>query len=802
MLIAKVSTMDIVTFSHRAIEPFFSDSTAACISQDGRLVATAAGEDVCIVDVAQQEIQARIEGDGEPVSSLVMTPDGRFVGIFLQSQQLRVYDTTQSRVTKQWRLLAPVYMSRADPTSTLFAFGGSDGVVNVWDVEGGYVTHSLKGHGTTICALAFFGGHGSADWRLASGDIMGTVKVWDLVKRKCIATIREHTSAVRGLAFDTQGRLVTGGRDQIVVLYNDKMKPAKTFPVRHQVEAVGFVVVGGEACIFTAGSGSTLWVWDASGTLVGHLEKQLETSEELMVTDVMETGNGSSVGLWLVMSDQMLVEVGIFNGNKDADRENGTTTVGSDGLLQLPIISRLAGNHGTVADVCYAGPNLQYLAMATNSPALRIMNPDTPLSVQLCQSHTDLLNAVAVLSDGLWVATAGKDGKAVLWQWKDGEFAVHLTYVGHAGSVTAIGLSQAVAPPAFLVSGSDDLTVKKWKIPKNDTGEPVAVTLAEYTRRAHDKDINAVAVAPNDEFFGLASYDKTAKIWSTKTGDTVGLLKGHRRGLWDIQFSTHAPTVVTCGGDKTAKTWLLQDFTCTATMEGHTNAVQRARFVNNNQVATCGADGLIKLWTASGECVATLDNHENRIWALATKHEGLQMVSCDGDATITVWDDTSDAARAARDHQNSLRVEQEQQLANSIASHDYSGAFLLALTLDHPMRLYLVVRSSMENGPDTQLRLGLRELEDTIQKLSDSQLLVVMKRTRQWNINFRSFDVAQGLVRVILGSVPPSRLVAIPGMVAMVDAVVAYNQRHAARVDGLIENSYMLDHAVAGMGMH
>ena len=117
------------------------------------------------------------------------------------------------------------------------------------------------------------------------------------------------------------------------------------------------------------------------------------------------------------------------------------------------------------------------------------------------------------------------------------------------------------------------------------------------------------------------------------------------------------------------------------------------------------------------------------------------------------------------------------------------------------MRLYLVVRSSMELGPDSQLLfLGLKSLENTISALTDDQILLVMKRAREWNVNFKTFDVSQRLVRVILAQFAPTRLTSIRGMVPLVDGLVAYNERHYSRIESLIEQSYMLDYAVAGMG--
>ena len=66
----------------------------------------------------------------------------------------------------------------------------------------------------------------------------------------------------------------------------------------------------------------------------------------------------------------------------------------------------------------------------------------------------------------------------------------------------------------FLVSGSEDQTIKLWKVPaevKKDSGYLVTLQ-SSATQWAHEDDINFVAVAPNDQFLASASKDKTAKV--------------------------------------------------------------------------------------------------------------------------------------------------------------------------------------------------------------------------------------------------------------------------------------------------
>lgn len=790
--------MDLRTeFVNEDIEPFYVGGISATVSSDGEILATPMNEDVVITDLSTNKIIHKIEGDGELVTNLVLTPDGKKLAILSQSQQLRIFDLKEGQFTKTFKMSSPVYISAVDKTSSLFAFGGSDGVITVWDIEGGYVTHSLKGHGVTICSLIFHGELNSSNWKLASGDIMGTVKIWDLVKRKCISTINEHNSAVRGVAFDNSGEhFISGGRDQIAIIYNTKnYKPIKTFLVKDQIESTGFIRIpwarnDDDMFFYTAGSDNILKIWNSSsGKLVAQTTAPRKTNEELMIIDVLELNNESFM---LVISDQTLVFIDMHTYKDESD------------VIEIPIVNRIAGNHGTIADIRYVGPDFQLLALATNSPSLRLINPNKPFELNICEGHTDLLNAIDVSIDGLWIATASKDNDARLWKWNGDCFEEYAVFQGHAGAVTAISLPKATNYefPPFIITGSSDLTVKKWKVPK-PTGITHVVKTSEYTRRAHEKDINALDISPNDEYFATASYDKLGKVWDLESGETIGVLKGHKRGLWDINFCKFDKLIATSSGDKTAKLWSLNDFTCTKTFEGHTNAVQRVKFFNKNQqIITSGADGLIKIWDIKdigGECLKTIDNHNNRIWAFDVKNDGLEMISADADGQLSIWSDNTDAFLKEQEHLQKAKVEQEQKLTNYISNKDWSSAFLLALTLDHPMRLYNVIKSSINLNEDSKSAIGSFKLEDTIGKLSPDQILKLFKKIRDWNVNGKFFEISQKLLTVILHKFEVEALIDIPGLMKIIDSIIPYSERHFTRIDDLIEQSYILDYTVKEM---
>ena len=67
------------------------------------------------------------------------------------------------------------------------------------------------------------------------------------------------------------------------------------------------------------------------------------------------------------------------------------------------------------------------------------------------------------------------------------------------------------------------------------------------------------------------------------------VLKGHKRGVWSVEFSPVERCVITSSGDRTVKIWHVPDGSCLKTFEGHTSSVLRASFLSRGtQFVSCG----------------------------------------------------------------------------------------------------------------------------------------------------------------------------------------------------------------------
>ncbi len=299
-------------------------------------------------------------------------------------------------------------------------------------------------------------------------------------------------------------------------------------------------------------------------------------------------------------------------------------------------------------------------------------------------------------------ASSSKDSTIRLWKVTRNPRTSHIRYdcategIGHTQDIGSLAFSRCGFN--FLVSGSMDTTVKLWRISEKPASNSLELTV-EFTIKAHEKDINSLAVSPNDKLIVSGSSDKTAKIWSSADGACLAVLRGHKRGVWCVNFSTHDQLVATSSADATIKLWSLSDFNCVKTFEGHNTSVLKVLFVNNGtQLLSSGSDGLLKMWNIkTSECVGTFDKHEEKAWALCVSRGEERVVSGGADGRLVVWKDVSEERREEELAERQEVVLREQELSNFLKEKKWKKALGLAILLDKPFRCYEIIKEILQN---------------------------------------------------------------------------------------------------------
>ena len=67
--------------------------------------------------------------------------------------------------------------------------------------------------------------------------------------------------------------------------------------------------------------------------------------------------------------------------------------------------------------------------------------------------------------------------------------------------------------------------------------------------------------------------DKTIKLWSLPNLTNYMTLTGHKKGVWDISFSTMNSILLSSSGDQTLRVWNIRDGSTLYTIEGFDHSV-------------------------------------------------------------------------------------------------------------------------------------------------------------------------------------------------------------------------------------
>jgi len=149
---------------------------------------------------------------------------------------------------------------------------------------------------------------------------------------------------------------------------------------------------------------------------------------------------------------------------------------------------------------------------------IRIIDLQTQKINALLIGHDNVVNDLAFSEDNKFLVSAGADKTIRIWQASN--FLKSSSFIktdqsailqGHSGSVTTIAISNK---NGFVVSGSEDKTIRVWDLSSIQIGQTISNSIAEG--KYHTDIIRKVIITPDDTQIITGSNDGKVLQWTAK----------------------------------------------------------------------------------------------------------------------------------------------------------------------------------------------------------------------------------------------------------------------------------------------
>jgi WD40 repeat protein len=583
---------------------------------------------------------------GSRILCLAYDPQGKFLAAGGGPDPVRLWNPATGQEVRHFPdpwVQALAFSPRGNRLATV----GALKTVRVWDIDTGKEFARLDGHKAAVKALALPGE--GIPLFLATGDVEGTIYLWDLQARAPgVRFDLAHNDEVTALALSADGkRLVSGGTDRHIHIWDidEDNKRLRTLEAGCGVTALAFDAPG--KTFFSAGDDGLIRRWDLrTGRLLATLKGHTGTIVSLQLskdgTTLVSGAQDGTVRLWsaadnaplrsieraredgdalaLAPDGKVLATAGLNNTIRFYDLTTGkevNPTVGPHGPIASLVLTA-DGKHlystsagriykwdaatgkllrnwslGTPAGDAVLALSPDGQTLASGGATVLLWDPSTgnPKAEVPCCKDGNMALSLRFSPDGKTLAIGLRGQQVELWNWAQPK---HLLTLRHTAPVYALAYS--VTGSTLAAGGGNKLSLFEVA-----TGR----TLKQFDSREGPPGtqplVASLVFSPDGKILAAGCYDGVIRLYDARLGKEVRQCDGHISVPFALVFARDGRTLASASFDQTVRLWEAFSGAEIASLKGHVGPVQTVALAPDDRTLySAGADTTILTWDVPG----------------------------------------------------------------------------------------------------------------------------------------------------------------------------------------------------------
>ena len=571
------------------------------------------------------------------ITAVCHFPQSNLIISGARDRTLKIWDISSGELRQSIPLLGePPTRLRISPDERLVAIasGQSSQSVKILDLETGRFTGNPLAHEGTLTSLAF-----SPDSsQILTVEQRGIARLWNSRESGAQATykIPSHTASAIGFDASAVPEVLLAGMDKLVRKIRLSDSRSAVFEPGHREIITSLSMTPDGTRALTCSRDKQAIVWDAgAGGIVSTFrvhQEQITTMALNPAGDLAATYDPkTSIKLWNTENGIVLRTFSTGEGEMNCL----AFTRGGERLL--------AGGRDMTLRMWDVGgqPMIPTLALSTIRPVTKQMKSDRKFKamVEMAQKSMkkgSFASAYSMLRD-CQTLPGYERSEAVLeliLRLKDRgkRVSLHDGWKRKAIDTKSPIMDVKFSPSAIhFLSAHGDHTIRMWS---TKTGDCLKIL------KGHTNLVTSVRFSPNGREIVSGGDDRTVRIWDLHSAKNLLALRGHLESVSSVAYSREGNVVVSGSWDNTVRVWRLSDGSCTKILKGHEDKITAVACIGKtNYVVSAGFDGAVKMWDiSSGRVLRDLRGHKDRIMGFWVSPTEELLLTCSMDGTARIWD--------------------------------------------------------------------------------------------------------------------------------------------------------------------